>query len=164
MRKIIFEIRTKTWSTALFIVLLVFIYQPIAIGVTIQIDNVDIIPNQPLETDIITFNISGWAATSPSWVEHDLFSQNGTSLQLDLYIEMGAQYSLSNWTYSKQISPLPAEVYSLEVRAFDNYDSTLQDIYNVDFTVVPEPSMLTIFVLALPFFRNFPRRKTKGLR
>jgi hypothetical protein len=113
-------------------------------------DNVDVIPYQPLETDIITFDISGLAATSPSWIEYDIFSQNETLLQLDLYIDRGLHYTLSNWTYSKQISPLPPEVYNLQVRAFDNYDGTLQDTYNVDFTVVPEPA--TILLLGIGVF------------
>lgn len=112
---------------------------------TVWIDSVNIIPEQPFETDIITFNIAGKASTAPSWVEYDLFSQNETLLQLDLYIELGVLYTPSNWTYSKQISPLHPEVYSLQVRAFDNYDGTLQDIYNVDFTVVPEPASIVLF-------------------
>jgi hypothetical protein len=164
MKAKIFEMKTKILATILLIIFFVFVGQPAVMGVSLQIDSVDVIPYQPLETDIITFNISGWAATSPSQVEYDLFSQNGTSLQLDLYIERGVLYTPSNWTYSKQISPLPSDVYNLQVRAFDFIDGTLQDTYNVDFTVVPEPSTLTIFVFALSFFRNFHRRKTKGLQ
>ncbi len=136
--------RMKIGTAILLVLLFVFVCQSKALGVSVGIDSVNIIPNQPIETDIITFDISGWAATSPSWVEYDLFSQNGTSLQLDLYIDRGVHYSFSNWTYSKQISPLLPEIYNLQVRAFDYYDSTLQDTYNVDFTVVPEPSTIVL--------------------
>jgi hypothetical protein len=154
MKLKISEMKTKMGATILLIILFVFLGQPSAMGVSLQIDSVDVIPNQPLDTDIITFNISGWAATSPSGVESDLFSQNGTSLQLDLYIERGIQYSLSNWTYSKQISPLPSDVYNLQVRAFDFIDGTLQDTYNVDFTVVPEPATFVLFLVGAGIIRN----------
>ena len=56
---------------------------------SVWIDSVDVIPEQPLETDIITFDISGRASSSPSEVEYDQFTQSGTLLQLDLYVDMG---------------------------------------------------------------------------
>jgi hypothetical protein len=155
--------RTKTEATILFVVLFVFVCQPTTMGI-VGITSVDVIPNQPLETDIITFNISGGASSMPSWVEYDQFSQNGTSLRLDLYIDRGFFQMVSNWTYSRQISPLPPDVYNLQVRAFDYQFGTLDDTYNVDFAVVPEPGTLAIFAFALPIFRYRLRRKTKGLQ
>lgn len=110
----------------------------------IWIDSVDVIPEQPLEIDIITFNIFGTASGSPSQVAYDEFSQDGTSLQLDLYVDVGIFPAFSNWTYPKQVGTLNAAAYSLEVRAFDNYYGTLQDTYTVDFTVVPEPATIVL--------------------
>ena len=117
------------------------------------IDDVNVIPEQPLEIDIITFNIFGTAGGSPSLVAYDEFSQDGTSLQLDLYVDVGFIPMISDWTYSKDISPLSAETYTLEVRAFDNYSGTLQDTYAVDFTVVPEPATFVLFGLGLLIVR-----------
>jgi hypothetical protein len=179
MKTKIFEMRTKTRTTILLVILFILVCQPAAMGMwvginsvdvipnqpkALEIDNVDVIPNQLSETDVITFNISGWATARPSWVGYDQFSQIGTSLQLDLYISVGILPATSNWTYSRQISPLSPEVYSLQVRAFDNYYGTLWDTYNVSFTVVPEPGTLVIFAFALPFFRDFVKKGTVSRR
>ena len=131
----------------IFAILLVFACQVSARGV--GINSVDIIPNQPLNTDLITFNISGSASADPSWVTSDLFSQNGTSLQLDLYVDMGFRTAISYWNYSKQIQPLTPATYNLEVRALDGnqgspFYGTVQDTYNVNFTVVPEPCTVVL--------------------
>jgi len=127
---------------------------------TVWIDSVNVIPEQPLETDIITFDIVGRASSSPSEVGYDEYAQNGTSLQLDLYVDMGISTMISDWTYEKQIGTLNAGTYSLEVRAFDNYDDTLQ--YTSDpvyFTVVPEPTTFVLFSFGLLIVRPLSRRK-----
>jgi len=126
---------------------------------TIGISSVNVVPIQPTNIDLITFYITGGASTSPSYVEYDLFSQNGTSLRLDLYVDTGFLTAISNWDYSKQIQPLPLGAYSIEINAFDNFYGTLQDTHNVNFTVTPEPTTIAIFGFALPFFRAFTRRK-----
>lgn len=126
----------------------------------IWIDSVDVVPSQPLEIDVITFNIFGRSSARPSRVAYDQFSQDGTSLLLDLYITVGVLPAFSDWTYSKEIQQLSPATYSLEVRAFDNYYNMLWDTYTVDFTVVPEPCTLVIVGAALPFFRAFLQRKT----
>ena len=141
----------------IFAVLLVFTNH--ASEATAGIDSVNVVPNQPLDSDSITFNISGTASHTPSLVDHDQFSQDGTLLQLDLYVDKGNFTAFSHWNYSKQLQPLPSATYSLGVREFDYGSGTLIDTHNVDFTVTPEPSTLAIFGFALPFFRAFLRRK-----
>ena len=125
----------------------------------IWIDSVDVIPEQPLEIDIITFDIFGTAGFSPSEVEHDEFYQNGTSLRLDLYFNITVLPAFSDWTHSKQIQPLPPETYTLQIRTFDNDYGTLWDTYTVDFTVVPEPVTFVLFGLGLLIVRPLSRRK-----
>ena len=129
-------------------------------GATVSIDSVNVIPWQPLETDIITFDIAGGASASTSQVEYDQFTQNGTSLQLDLYVDMGDVPMISDWTYSKNISPLSAGTYTLEVRGFDYLLGTLQSTYPaVEFTVVPEPTTIALLGLGLLIVRPLSRRK-----
>jgi hypothetical protein len=141
----------------IFAVLLVMVF--CADTMAFSIDSVAVVPQQPSATDAITFNISGTASASPSSVAYDLFFQNGTTLQLDLYLNAGFGQTVSYWDYSKQILPLVQGTYNLEVRAFDSYNSMLWDTYPVDFTVVPEPSTITLLGLSLPFLRIFRKEK-----
>jgi hypothetical protein len=120
---------------------------------TVGIGGVDILPIPPTNVDVITLNIFGSAATSSSHVEYDFFSQNGVSLQLDLYVKAGMLETPSNWTYSKQLQPLLPATYTLELKAFDYWTGTLQDTYATEFVVTPEPTTLAIFGFALPFIR-----------
>jgi hypothetical protein len=132
---------------------------PHGVAMAIWIDSVDVVPSQPLEIDVITFNIFGRASGSPSQVAYSQLSQDGTSLQLDLYVDVGLLPAFSDWTYSKQIQPLPPAAYSLQVRTFDNYHNMLWDTYNVDFTVVPEPCTVALLGIGLPLLRAFSKRK-----
>ena len=110
-------------------------------ALSVGIDSVNVIPSQPTESDSIIFDVNGWAGQYPSWVEYDLFSQDGSSLQLDLYINASGFRAISEWTYSKQISALPADIYTLEVNAYNYYaNNSLDDTYILEFTVVPEPA------------------------
>ena len=144
-----------------FIIVLLLVSQ--ASATTVWIDNVVVIPEEPLDIEIITFDIAGRASSGGSHVEYDQFTQNGTSLQLDLYVDMGDTAVISDWTYSKDISPLSAETYTLKVQAFDYQLGTLQDTYTVDFTVVPEPATFVLFGLGLLIVRPLSRRKGQGL-
>jgi hypothetical protein len=123
------------------------------------IDNVDVSPEEPLDIDIITFDVYGGASSSWSWVEYDEFYQNGASLQLDVYVNTGIQPMVSYWTHSREIPPLAADTYTLEVRALFYQSSTIWDTYTVDFTVVPEPASLVLFGSGLLIVRPFSRRK-----
>ncbi len=141
----------------IFAVLLIFVCQ--ASATSVWISNVDVIPSQPFDTDLVTFSVSGMAANWSSNVEYEQFLQDGTSLQLDLYVNMGIVPTISSWTHSTEIQPLVPATYNLEVRALDYRFGTLQDTRTIDFTVVPEPGTLAILGFGLPFFRAFLRRK-----
>jgi hypothetical protein len=138
------KLRGREISNIVKIIALLIMIFSTSDATAIWIDSVDVIPEQPLEIDIITFDIFGTASGRPSQVAYDQFTRDGTSLQLDLYVDVGVMPAFSNWTYSKQIQPLQPTTYSLTVRAFDNYSGTLQDTYPVDFTVVPEPATILL--------------------
>jgi hypothetical protein len=140
------------------IALTIMIFSTSAAATSIWIDSVDLIPEQPLETDIIMFNISGTSGY-PAQVASEHFSKIGTSLQLDLYIDLAVFPVVSNWAHSTEILPLTIDAYTLEVRAFDNYSGILQDTYNLDFTVVPEPVTFALFGLGILIVRPLLRRK-----
>lgn len=144
-------------------VLVVAMCQLNAIRATGAIESVDIIPSLPTEIDEITFNISGWSPTSPSYVEYDQFFEDGSSLQLDLYVNRGFLTATSEWTYSKQISTLPANTYTLELNEYDYYDNSLDHTYIFEFTVVPEPTTLVFFSIGLCIFTNCNRPMLKDI-
>jgi len=148
----------------IFAVLLIFVCQ--ASAKTFDILSVDVVPTQPLDTDLITFSISGWAAHAPCFVDYEVYSPNGTSLRLDLYVDQSGGRYESYWNYSKQIQPLSLGIYNLEVKAFDNSfifgsPGTLQDTYNVSFTVVPEPATIVLLGLSLSFLRTLSTWRQK---
>jgi hypothetical protein len=118
------------------------------------IESVDIVPSVPTETDEITFDISGWAYQKPSWVDHNEFSQDGSTLQLDLYINKGDAYSFSEWTYLKLIPALPADNYILQINAIDYDGSVLRDTYLFEFTVVPEPATFLLLLFGATLLRK----------
>ena len=131
----------------------------------ISITGVAVIPSQPLDTDLITFSISGVAGHSPSEVDHDVFTPNGASLHLDLYVDTGFGTTTSYWDYSKQIQPLAPGTYSLEVRAFDNYYNTLADTYEtVYFTVTPEPASAVMLGIGAVLLASRRKRREFGNR
>ncbi len=128
----------------------------------VSIIDVNVIPQQPSTADAITFYISGWASQRPSQVDanQDQFSQDGTSLELDLLVHVGYFTEISYWTYSKEIGTLPAETYQLTVRAFDSRFPTNDPyVYTKQFTVTPEPATIVFITAGLPVFRIFMRRK-----
>lgn len=147
--------KIKTFT--IFAILMLFACQ--ASATMIWINSIDVVPSQPLDTDSITFNVLVYTSQSSGWVDHEQFSQNGTSLQLDLYVDYGGLPEEIYWEYSKLIQPLPQENYTLQVRAFDYDLGTLKDTRTVDFAVVPEPTTLAFLGLGLPIFKAFLRRK-----
>ncbi len=115
--------------------------------IVIYIEDVDITPQVPSMWDMVNINVLGGASGSGSQVEYSEFSQNGTSLQLDLFVDVGILTIPSTWSHLEQVGPFAAESYSLTVHAFEYQDGTLKDTYTKDFVVTPEPSSVFLFGL-----------------
>ena len=115
--------------------------------IIIHIEDVDITPQVPTILDIINIDVLGGASGSGSQVEYSEFSQNGTSLQLDLFVDVGELTIPSTWSYLEQVGPFDAESYILTVRAIEYQDLTLKDTYTIDFVVIPEPSSFFLFTI-----------------
>ena len=128
--------------------------------IQIHIENVEITPPEPTILDIINIDVLGSASGSGSQVEYSEFSQDGTSLQLDLFVDVGDLTVPSTWTHLEQLGPFDAESYSLTVRACEYHDGTYKDTYPaVEFTVVPEPTTIALLGLGLLIVRPLSRRK-----
>jgi len=117
-----------------------------------SIEDVVVIPSQPLDIDVITLDISGSASSGGSHIVSSLFQQEENQLALDLTIDMGINPVISYWSHSEQIGTLVPGTYSTTVRLFFPYappGEELQDTYVTEFTVAPEPGTLAIFTLGI---------------
>ena len=141
------------------ILLLICCMASIASGLEVIIDNVNVQPELPGISDIVNIEIDGTANYAPSWVDHYDYSQNFTSLDLDLYIDADYLTAFSNWSYSQQIGTLAPGDYVLTVRAFSNDEGILRDTSVTEFTVVPEPTTVVLFGLGGLFMKNFINQK-----
>jgi hypothetical protein len=110
--------------------------------IIIHIDNVEITPEAPTILDIININVSGGASGAGSLVEYSEFSQDRTTLQLDLFLDFGPLAMPSTWSHLEQVGPFTADSYSLTVRAFEYQDGTFKESYAQDFNVTPEPTSI----------------------
>jgi hypothetical protein len=115
--------------------------------IIIHIEDVEITPQVPTLLDTININVSGGASRSESQVEYSEFLQDGTSLQLDLFVDVGIIMTPSTWSHLEELGPFAAESYSLSVRAFEYHDGTLKDTYTKDFVVIPEPATLLLLAI-----------------
>jgi len=123
--------------------------------IVIYIDDVDITPQVPTMLDIININVAGGASGADSHVEYSELSQNGTALQLDLFVDVGILTIPSTWSHLEQVGLFDAESYSLTVRAFEYQDGTLKDTYTRDFVVIPEPATLLLLALGSLISREY---------
>jgi hypothetical protein len=113
-----------------------------------SITDVNILPSLPTQLDaisIVTFGIEGWGAV---FVTDSAFSSEDSSLNLDIYLDVGFAAVITPWSHIENIGTLPIGFYGLTVRTWE--ESIETDIYSTSFEVVPEP--VTILLLATGTF------------
>lgn len=125
---------------------------------TVWISDVTITPEPPIELSKITIDVSGQASNGGASVVGNMFTQNGTSLQIDLQIDMGITAVISEWGYSIDIPSLPADSYTLTVTA-NGSGYFGGDTRSVNFTVVPEPATLLLLGIGAMVIRKNRRKR-----
>lgn len=143
------------------ILLLICCMVSIASGLEVIIDSVNVQPELPGISDIVNIEIDGTANYYPSWVDHYDYSQDLTSLDLDLYVDAGYFTAFSNWSYSQQIGTLAPGDYVLTVRAFSHDEGILRDTSVTEFTVVPEPAAILLVGIGAIVIRKGKRARKR---
>jgi hypothetical protein len=124
------------------------------------ITNVSISPGMPTFQDPITILVNGQEGAGPVQITDTDFFINDNSLILDLYLHVGFADIITPWSHSEVIGTLSFGNYDLTVNTFADYYGTIfENSLPINFAVVPEPNMLAIFSIALPFFRAFSKKR-----
>ena len=139
------EVKMKRLERFIFLiascVILVFLTHSAKASIT----DVDIFPEAPTAIDLITISVSGVEGSGDVLITDSDFNIQGTVLELDIFLEVGAFPVITPWSHSEDVGPLPAGMYDLTVRTLELAEVT--DTYSMPFEVVPEPA--TVLLLAV---------------
>ena len=127
------------------------------------ITDVNIVPTIPAISDSISIMAYGVEGSGGVEINDTVFTIDGYSLQLDMYLNVGICQVATPWSYTEDIGILAAGSYELIVNRYlpSYFPPPIIHSYTTDFTVVPEPGTLAIFGFGLPLLRAFSRRKNK---
>jgi hypothetical protein len=111
----------------------------------ISLGYVGIMPPSPTILDSLTIDTAGSFPSTNYYIDHTVFSSNGTQQYLDMYFgatTIGLPVIMP-WSHSDPIGMLPANTYNLTARA---YEGIVQfDSASCTYTVVtPEPSTFAL--------------------
>lgn len=123
------------------------IFLIVAWGAAAQAAIVDVIiePEEPSISDPISIIVSGMEGSGPVEISNSEFHIDGTSLELDLFLQVGFYTMMTPWEYCEDIGMLPAGLYELTVWAYPDYYGPSN--YNTTFEVIPEPATLLLIGL-----------------
>ena len=127
-----------------------FIYTDSSFCQIVSIDDVEIIPNQPLPYENISIQVDGEFTHCGVRFDESIFTVNNQTWQLDIYFTEGFGPSIPEpWSHDENISALPLGSYDLLVQAYwrssPEYNYILHDSYPTNFDVIPEPAAFLIY-------------------
>ncbi len=111
------------------------------------ITDVFIFPEEPIVINPITIFVSGVESGGGVTIDNSDFQIDGTSLTLDIYIDIGLLTVVTPWSHSEDIGLLGAGIYELTANTFFEQVPFFNDSYYTTFEVTPEPSTLILFAL-----------------
>ena len=132
-----------------FLYLLVFVLHSQA-----SITDVTILPEIPTFNDDISLFISGVESTGGVLITDSAFIIDGSSLELDISLEVGPWTVLTPWDYTYEIGLLSIGIYDLTVNSLVPSDPTQNDTFITSFEVVPEPATVLFFGLGMYLLRS----------
>ena len=127
----------KKWEIITILAGLLFVY--ITDSAKAVINDVEITPDETTTEDIITVVTFGTESSYPVWKIDYVVNITDSEIELDLTLEKGPFFMITDWSYSVDIGRLSAGTYDLTVRTTVN--SVLTDTYFKTFQVVPAPPM-----------------------
>jgi hypothetical protein len=111
-----------------------------------EITGVTILPENPLDIDLISLDVFGMENFSIEIVD-PLLTIDEMTLELDIFLHEGMLTVETPWTHSENIGVLPAGTYDLIVNTWHDHTPMFNDTFTTSFEVVPEPA--TILILGL---------------
>ena len=130
----------------------------------ISIDDVEIIPSQPLPHENITIQVTGTLTHGGPQFDDSVFTIDNNNLQLDIFFTEGVGPAIPvPWSHDEEIGTLSPGSCDLLLQAYwrssieGNY--ILHDTYSTDLNVIPEPAAFLLLSCGyIWIFRN-PRKR-----
>ena len=128
------------------------------------ITDVNILPEEPTVEDVITIAVSGWEGSGGVLITDSDLRMEGTSLELDIFLDVGFFQMITPWSHSEIIGTLPADSYNLTVNAYYSVAYTGTDTYSTSFAVVPEPASILLLLMGVVGVREGHCRNNVNFR
>jgi hypothetical protein len=107
-----------------------------------SIENVYVLPSNPIQTDVLSLLTEGTEGYGPVTITDTDLLVTGSSIDLDLFLEVGPYAVTTPWSHTEPIGLLPIGFYDVTVKMYEA--SELRDTYITSFEVVPEPASLAL--------------------
>ena len=126
-----------------------------AVATQAAITDVFIFPQEPMVIDPITIITSGIEGSGDVVINSSSFLIDGTSLELDIFLDVGNFAIITPWSHSEDIDALLIGTYELTVNTIFESAPHLNDSYYTSFEVIPEPATILLFATGAIIFRTF---------